>query len=240
MNKRTWAMKAVLATALVVGMGIGAGAYAAFLDTFNDGVLDGWTTTPTGGVTAEDIGGGNYVAQLNDTQAIPPNPEEGDPGQTGSSSLFTAIELGSPSAEGNFYYQFDFNTSGLSDSGQVLDIFAASLYFTDTPVGSWPEFLALLDSDYAVIKWTVGDGYPAGATLTDLGDGWSQYGLTFADPGYTYAIPVFDLRDLNGVGGDSTVQVDNVSLVPEPLSMVMLGCLGAGMVVGRKLRRRNG
>ena len=238
MSKRAWAMKAILATAVLLGIGIGTGAYATFFDNFDAGNLNNWTVVSgNAGVVAPGEHGSPYAAQLVD--------------DSGDVTMLTAFSVaGKPTA----HFQFDFNVTGLSSfvpDGGFPDYFSASLYFTDTlpVVLDGLDGLALLDANYTLVKFTGATGVPGqnynGGTVTSTYDpGWYQYATDYTVPinpltsmEYLYAIPVFDLRSTNGVDGDSIALIDNVT--PEPITMVMLGCLGAGMVAARKLRRRS-
>jgi hypothetical protein len=234
MSKRAWATKAVLATALLVGMGIGTGAYAVFFDSFDAGNLNQWTVSGDATAVAPGEAGTPYAAQLADG--------------SGDASMFTAFTV-NPATN---HYQFDFNVTGLSSfvpDGGFPDYFSATLYFSDTLPTSLDglEGLALMDANYTLVKNTGTTGVPGqsyiGGTIAGKGDDWYRYAVDYTVPinpltglEYLYAIPVFDLRSTNGVGGDSSVLIDNVT--PEPITMVMLGCLGAGMVAARKLRRK--
>lgn len=237
MSKRAWATKAVLATALLVGMGIGTGAYAVFFDSFDAGNLNQWTVSGDATAVAPGEGGSPYAAQLTDG--------------SGDATMFTAFDTFGGSYL-THHYQFDFNVTGLSSfvpDGGFPDYFSATLYFSDTLPTSLDglEGLALMDASYTLVKATGATGIPGqsyvGGTITDQDSDWYRYAVDYTVPinpltglEYLYAIPVFDLRSTNGVDGDSSVLIDNVT--PEPITMVMLGCLGAGMVAARKLRRK--
>ena len=239
MSKRAWATKAILGAALLVGMGIGTGAYAVFFDSFDAGNLNQWTVAGDGTAVAPGAGGTGSAAQLTDA--------------SGDATMFTAFETFGGSNLVH-HYQFDFNVTGLSSfvpDGGFPDYFSASLYFSDTLPTSLDglDGLALMDANYTLVKYTGSTGLPgqdyADGTVSSSGmTDWYRYAVDYYVPinpltglEYLYAIPVFDLRSTNGVGADSAVLIDNVT--PEPITMVMLGCLGAGMVAARKLRRRS-
>jgi hypothetical protein len=74
------------------------------------------------------------------------------------------------------------------------------------------------------------------------GVGWTRYTLTqlmdpaFAEPGF--ATVAFEFYNLNGIGADSVMAVDNVSLVavvPEPGAAVLL-LLSAALLARLRLR----
>jgi hypothetical protein len=68
--------------------------------------------------------------------------------------------------------------------------------------------------------------------------GWQPYSYTFASAGSgSIAFGVYNYLDQSL---PSMLLIDNVvaTPVPEPFSMMMLGCLGAGMLGARKLRRK--
>jgi hypothetical protein len=212
----------------------GAGAYALpYFDNFNDGNLDGWTPV---GATAS---GGWAVLTDSADEAYLYHQQP--------------LALTSPGdlVNGHYWFHFDFNnTFGTPGQGNS-DLFAVSLCFTNSadPVSSFdnlwslPSVIGVMDEDYTSISnygnpgdMEPGTYYDGPTSVSPLGEGWTRYWLGF-DTTSSYVIPVFELFNLNGTAGDSTVQIDNVG-VPEPLSMVMLGCLGAGMLGARKIRRR--
>jgi hypothetical protein len=90
------------------------------------------------------------------------------------------------------------------------------------------------------------DGFadPYGGTIANpLLPAFSQYSLNFTNR-YRYIIPVFELFNQNGIGGDSRVYLDNVVLtqqeepvVPEPASCALLG-LGLSLLICGRRRPR--
>jgi len=248
MSKRAWATKAILASALLVGMGIGTGAYAVFFDSFDAGNLNNWNVTGDATTVAHaNPWGPGQAAELSDG--------------SGDATMFTAYRVSEFGAGKPYVFQFDYNTTGLSSfapNGGFLDYFSASLYFSDTVPTSLSGLsgVSLMDANSTLLRDSGSTGVPgqsyAGGTVGTTYPGnpgfsnpnWYRFTLDYTIPinpltgaEYLYAIPVFDLRSTNGVDGDSSVLIDNVT--PEPITMVMLGCLGAGMVAARKLRRKS-
>jgi hypothetical protein len=207
----------------------GAFAYATpYSDKFNDGNLDGWETFAT---MPSGLNGWAVLTDPTVEAYLYHQPITLDPADL---------------ANGPYVFNFDFKSTLSSNSGEdgFLDMFSVSPYFTNSSdniaiedLVNWDEgSMWVMDQDSTGIT----SYHPAGTQTyvwTGL-DGWSRYWLEFSTD-FAYVIPVFELFNLNGsTSSDSTVQIDNVG-VPEPLSMVMLGCLGAGMLAARKMRRRN-
>jgi hypothetical protein len=133
--------------------------------------------------------------------------------------------------------EFDFQNllSELVTHGTFRDAFFASLYLVDNieqfdlQNNVYDDVVPLFDMD------TDGPYNSAGTiSASDKGGEWLHFRLATANP-YAYAVPVFEMFDLNLVGGDSLVLVDNVGLVPEPASF---GLLAAGALALALARRR--
>jgi hypothetical protein len=184
-------------------------------DTFDDG-LTSWVAT--GSVVA--VGG---EAELQDD-----GPDE------------TVLHQLVPVPDGTHTISFDVQSS-LSDdlhTGAFLDTFFASLYFTDTP-GTFDlenlvfdDALGLLDVDANGPDILIGALGPSPKGLD-----WQRFSASFANV-HGYVAVAFDLADGNTVDGDSSVRIDNVTLlvIPEP-SMIAL--LGVGLSLLSLRRRRN-
>ncbi len=123
--------------------------------------------------------------------------------------------------------------------GLFADGFFASLYFTDDLAsfdpdnGGYDRVVPLFDMDASGI-------YNSAGTVGDSAKGpdWQHVSVSLENQ-HAYAIPVFELYDLNQVGGDSLVFLDNITIVPEPGT---LGLFGSGLAVLLALagsRRRN-
>ena len=105
-------------------------------------------------------------------------------------------------------------------------------------------------NDYSIFEVRDSGGSPIfGLTLADVAGtvpggqyqgytGWNNYSYTFDSEGSGSI--AFGVYDVLGGTFSSQLLIDNVvaTPVPEPFSMMMLGCLGAGMLGARKLRRK--
>jgi hypothetical protein len=76
--------------------------------------------------------------------------------------------------------------------------------------------------------------YSSGNVGPGVGIGWSNF-LAAGD--YYIAAFIEDGTDPDYPDSHGSYEF-KLEIVPEPISMVMLGCLGAGMAVARKLRRK--
>ena len=136
--------------------------------------------------------------------------------------------------------RFDFRNA-LSNNvpvGRVADTFFATLYFTnnaatfDIQGGAFDRAVPLFDLDSAGpfnVNGTIGP--------SSKGTGWSLFATTFQNT-HGFIVPAFELRDFNLINNDSAVAIDNVVMVPEPGSWVLIGGLLAGFVCTRRKRRQ--
>jgi hypothetical protein len=141
---------------------------------------------------------------------------------------------------GEFVLSFDFRNALSTDvpSGTFRDTFFATLYFTDETGAPDiansppPDALPLFDLD-AGGAYNVHPAARIGSSTKGLG--WWSFSLGFQSS-HAFAIPAFDLRDLNIVRNDSAVAIDNVSIiqVPEPASCLLMA---AGAVICGGMRR---
>jgi hypothetical protein len=157
------------------------------------------------------------------------------------SALYQAVALGA----GLYRLEFDLETvlSGdlSADPFAFPDGFFASLYLTndlgafDLPGGVFDDVLPLLDADDQGLFNVAGT-----LSASPLGAGWTHFAYQFSNS-YAYAIPAFELIDLNFVAGDSHAGIDNVTLtpvtgvVPEPATLSLLALGLAGFAVRRKV-----
>ncbi|MCX5758530.1 MAG: hypothetical protein NTU83_08505 [Candidatus Hydrogenedentes bacterium] len=207
--------KVLLVVAVVAATGISTGAYSVpFYDNFNDGNLDGWTAAGTSVANGVAVQGGV------------------------DGYLYQAVSLDPLSPGEQYQFQFDFDNTLSSEAAfnSSFDVFFASLYFTDTPGNpatpsalAGLDYLALFDQDSSGVALDTGG-------VCALAGGWSRYVLDFTTQ-HAYVIPIFEFYDLNNAS-DSQVRLDNVSLIPEPVTVTMLGGLAAGMWAARRLRRK--
>jgi hypothetical protein len=141
---------------------------------------------------------------------------------------------GLPTGTYELQLAFDFR-NGLSPTvagGFLRDTFFATLYYGRQPFGSslaggvFEQVLGLFDVD-ANGAFNVAPGASFGPSPKGLG--WTRYTLThltnpaFAEPGF--ATVAFEFYNLNGIGADSVMAVDNVALVavvPEPGAAALL------------------
>lgn len=141
--------------------------------------------------------------------------------------LYQAVAL----TAGVYTISFDFS-SGLSSNntqGNFPDTFFASLYFVDDLnqldiAGSvFDDATGLMDMDPAGVFNNAGVVGPS-----VKGTGWLNFSHTF-NLAYDYVAIAFELAGLNGTSGDSSMSIDNVSIVmvPEPgtIALVMGGLL---------------
>lgn len=153
---------------------------------------------------------------------------------------YALLYQGAALAPGNYTLDFDFTTilSELIPQGTFADSFYASLYFVDDistfdlAALSFDDVVPLIDLSGPLIDW-------GGGTVTTVGNGWLHYSIGFSNS-YQYAIPVFELFDLNFILGDSRIEIDNVAIggtaVPEPASALLLAAvLGAAVLRKKRL-----
>jgi hypothetical protein len=159
-----------------------------------------------------------------------------------NSRLFQGVGL----AAGQYTVEFDFlnQLSAEVPPGSFLDTFFASLYFIDDinlfdlDALAFDDALPLFDLDAGgpfLYQGSVGS--------SSLGNDWSHYTAVFNNT-FNYAIPTFELFNLNSIDDDSRVLIDNVVInavppnsVPEPAT---LGLLIAGLSACRKsVRKKN-
>ncbi len=205
-----------LLTGILAGWGLFAGvAPAAGILTNSEftGSLDGWTLEGTVFNTGDQAVFSDAVA--------------------GPVGLFQSAAVGAEFA--GFQISFDVLTGGLSPTvspGFLADSFFATVYlgsdaFGPTLAGGvFDEAVGLFDVDadgfFNVAAGAIFGGSPKGAE-------WTRYTLTYAmeplfDTGGFLTL-AFQFFDLNGIGSDSTVVVDNVevTVLSAPLRWVLPG-----------------
>ncbi|MFC1734653.1 PEP-CTERM sorting domain-containing protein [Candidatus Hydrogenedentota bacterium] len=217
-------------------------AHATYVQDFSSG-LDGWEGEGNWSIT-----GG--VAELADD--IP---------------FFGRLSKDAIRLEPGASYTLDFDfLNGLSSvlNDRNLDTFFVTLYFVDgetpfdmTSMGTWdadhPDghlSWQTHDPDLSYIgQQEVLDLNHSGPTNTyggtvvpsALGGDWSHYSVEFDNlADCNYVIPVFEFLDTNYLYGDSSVQLDNITIapVPEPASVVMFGMGMLGIAAARRKRRK--
>ena len=158
------------------------------------------------------------------------------------SSLYQGVALD----PGLYTIEFDFRNLLSIDvpQGTFPDTFFASLYFAndltqfDLKNSVFDDATALFDLD--ANGFFNSSGVIGASTI---GDGWLHFSMNFQND-YGYAIPTFELFDMNFVNNDSTVLLDNVSItssapapVPEPATLLLLGS-GCMTLLAGNLRSR--
>ena len=165
-----------------------------------------------------------------------------------SSGLDSRLLQGVGLSAGQYVLEFDFldQLSGNVPSGSFFDTFFASLYFSndinqfDLDNGVFDDVLPLFDLDAGgpvLYQGSIGS--------SSLGNGWLHYSSVFTNT-FNYAIPTFELFNLNSIDNDSSVLIDNVvitavpaSTVPEPATLTLLiAALSAGRKRARKKSRQ--
>lgn len=160
-----------------------------------------------------------------------------DSGEGSRSYLWQAMEA--PDGPAVFSFDFLLSLSGVGLPGSVPDVTFASLYFFNDPVAFEPSDLGSFSDVIPVADFDSGGADNPTAVAPGVVIGPSPKGpeyrrleLQFAHPG-GYLAPVFEINSLNGVAGDSTAAIDNVSItvVPEPsfpALVVLTGSVFAG------------
>jgi hypothetical protein len=169
----------------------------------------------------------------------------------------TMIDLRTFSADGEVTFYSDGTVATFAESKDHMETF-----LSDDPGMDDPEVIfagpgVLLQFDYLFTDlshngddgfsaWIIGpDGGSIGAayefSLSYSGDGVVSFDLTdLTDLVGAEPLGVqFQLSSLNGTSPDydSTLQISNVQLVPEPVTVVALGSLLAGIFTARRLKR---
>lgn len=218
MSKRPNGHQTRILVCLALGC-LGTGTQAGFTHQwdFSEG-LTGWTAM------------GN-VAEVNQAALL------GD-AQSDHSILYRAAEWDQPT----FTIELEVRDvlSETVNPQAFADAFFASVYFVDD-LGTFD--LATLSYDHALPLFTADS--EQGLRLHngvigpgDLGAGWQRYQAQL--PGdYRYIVPVFELLNYNLTQGDSIVLIDNVAIIPEPPSAVLLvfGALLSRLAAWRRRAR---
>jgi hypothetical protein len=184
---------------------------------FSDG-LNGWTTR--GDVTT--AGGAALL---------------GDNGAT-HSLLYQPFAV----TMSSFTLEFDFQNHLSADypEGTFPDVFFASVYTTSNP-GTFDPDHGAFDSVIGLFALDANGLYNVNpnaiVSTSPLGSTWSHYSLTGPNPSGT-VIPYFEVFDLNFVNADSGVSVDNVQVVPEPMTLKLVGT-GVLAILFLSWRRRD-
>ena len=185
------------------------------VDDFSGGLVE-WSTTGDVTVASAEAIVGNNGAEL--------------------SRMYRPFELG----PGTYIVEFDFQNNLSDDFDQANnfpDTFFASIYYTDTTnsfdidLGQFAATEKLMDLDYQG-AFNV-DGV-IGASVK--GPGWEHFTGTFNSTN-VYSVLAFEFNDLNEVDNDSQVLIDNVAIVPEPATWVMMG-LGAWVIGWMGMKRK--
>lgn len=155
-----------------------------------------------------------------------------------SSAAWQAVEATSGRARVEFELLAEPSGFTPSDPFGFPDIFAASVYLLDDPVGFDPaDGLAL--SAVSLLSYDADGAFDVLAELTpsSRGGDWLHVSYELDTPNL-YLAPAFELFELALVGGDSAVRVDDVVVtsLPEPGTAPLLG-LGIGFALARSRKR---
>jgi hypothetical protein len=220
-------MKNLIKVTLVISLFLlsGIGNFALALDFQLNGSNQTWM--------AENVGveatGLVHVASLTENKSILKIIEVTNEGtkeiEIGYSYFFTAVNL----LPGTYVFSFDFRVAIPQPAeGNFSDGFYVSLYFNNFD----PDPNIPLGSNIPVLD--VNGPFSS--------NNWLIITLPFDIASTQDVFPVFQLFDLSGIMGDSTIEVKNVYLstpVPEPSSMMFLcaGILGLGLLLLTQRRK---
>ena len=162
-----------------------------------------------------------------------------------NSGLDSRLYQGVGLSAGQYVLEFDFLGQLSADvpTGSVLDAFFASLYFIND-INSFDLDNLVFDDALSLFDLDAGGPVLYVGTIgnSSLGNGWSHYSTVFSNT-FNYAIPTFELFNLNSIDDDSRVLIDNVVItavpvgtVPEPETWTLL--IAALWVCGNRARRK--
>jgi len=156
----------------------------------------------------------------------------------GGSSLLQPVGL----APGDYTIEFDFLNAlaGLNPSADFFtfpDVFFASLYFSNTPAF---DLLSLPLPGLALFDLDASGPYNAAGLITQSPKGgeWQHFSLIFSNV-HPFAVPVFELFDLDFEQANSIVRLDNIVIsggageIPEPGTLLLLSA-GAFALLRKK------
>jgi hypothetical protein len=218
-------LSGIILIAAIIFFGISACCYADTLS--NSTSWGGWTFT--GNVTAD-----NSIATLGDSGA-------------NYSNLFQGLLV-----SGSYSIGFDFKNSLSNNIGTpgndsyFPDVFFASLYFAN----NFTEFSGNFDPDTpspyqssSLLGMQYDQFFIYSSTPLAAGQDWYHFETTFNSGSNAYVIPMFELFNLNGINGDSTVSIRNLNInliptvVPEPGTLISLslGLIGLAIAAKKKI-----
>lgn len=155
------------------------------------------------------------------------------------SSLFQGVSL----SPGQYALDFDFlnQLSVDAPSGSFLDPFFASLYFIND-IKSFDLGNQVFDNVQPLFDLDANGTtlYGGSVSPSPLGNGWLHFSTVFNNT-FNYAIPTFELFNLNSIANDSRVLIDHVAItatpvhtVPEAETLTLLMSAISMLWVGRK------
>ncbi|MBC8413113.1 MAG: PEP-CTERM sorting domain-containing protein [Nitrospira sp.] len=161
------------------------------------------------------------------------------------SNGITALYQGAALAAGNYTIEFDFlnqmSSSSLVHPFTFFDTFFASLYYIND-INTFNLTTLTFDGEAALFDMDHTGNFNVNGTITasSKGGSWEHFSTSFVN-NFNYAIPTFELFEINFANGDSSLNIDNVEIaanvapIPEPSTLL----LTAGGIIGfTYLRRR--
>lgn len=196
-----------------------------------------WVIFSAGGAMALPLPSGNFSGWLYEGDVSSTSAGEAVLGD--NVATYSHLYQGAALAAGNYTIQFNFRnflspTPYSADSGgfAFLDTFFTTLYSTSdlTSFSLDPQGAGASKFDAALSLFSLDAngafGYTGKIGPSQKGNDWNRFSMDFHND-YAYAIPVFELLDLNYINDDSSVLIDNLSItaanpVPEPGTLAML------------------
>jgi len=174
---------------------------------------------------------GDFSSNLANWDSVNVSVSAGEAILSDSSGLDSRLFQGVGLTMGQYTLEFDFLNELSADvpQGSFLDPFFASLYFIND-INSFDLDNLVFDDALPLFDLDAGGPvlYQGSIGNSSLKNGWSHYSAVFSNT-FSYAIPTFELFNLNSMNNDSSVLIDNVvitavpaSTVPEPATLTLL------------------
>lgn len=183
---------------------------------------------------------GDFSSNLNDWQNSNVSPTSGVADLNDSTGTDSRLYQGVVLSSGQYLVEFDFQNQISADvaPGGFLDTFFASLYFIND-IANFDLDNLVFDDSLALFDLAASGPVPYIGSIgsSALGGGWQHYSGSFSNTA-NYAIPTFELFNLNGINQDSHVLIDNVAItaaavitpVPEPTTLALLLLMLPGLI----------